>query len=160
MNHIYLLLLLLLQAESLFAGNNANCSRNDFYSHNPNDTLIKSQKQDSLITELVDFNFNFDDSLLIASYPEAGIKPVGTPQPAPMLFQHSLKMHYTPKDTTYRNFLIITTESLYDSLSVELKTYADILSIRVSFFIWVKNAKDRAYKKQKKNYSHRGNKGP
>ena len=125
MNHIYLLLLLLLQAESLFAGNNANCSRNDFYSHNPNDTLIKSQKQDSLITELVDFNFNFDDSLLIASYPEAGIKPVGTPQPAPMLFQHSLKMHYTPKDTTYRNFLIITTESLYDSLSVELKTYAE-----------------------------------
>lgn len=124
MKHI-LLMIFLFQPVLLFADKNANCSSNDLLSHNLNDTLIQSQKQDSIISELIDYNFDFDDSLLLATYPEAGIKPIG-PQPLTSLpFQHSLKIHYTPKNTTSPNYLIITTQALYDSLSVELRTYAE-----------------------------------
>ena len=124
MKRIYLLLLLF-QPVLLFADKNANCSRNDLLSHNSNDTLIVCHEEAREMTEIANSYFDFDDSLLLASYPEAGIKPIGPMPLTSMPFQHSLKIHYTPQNTTSPNYLIITTQALYDSLSVELRTYAE-----------------------------------
>ena len=112
MKRIYLLLLLF-QPVLLFADKNANCSRNDLLSHNSNDTLIVCHEEAREMTEIANSYFDFDDSLLLASYPEAGIKPIGPMPLTSMPFQHSLKIHYTPQNTTSPNYLIITTQALY-----------------------------------------------
>lgn len=119
------LLLFLLQSVSLYANNNATCYTSDLFICNLNDTLIINQKHDRIITEMTDSIFYFDDSLLIVSYPEAGIKPIVPPTLVSTQFQHFLKIHFTPQNSSLPNYLIITTQALYDSLSIELRTYAE-----------------------------------
>ena len=118
-------LLLLLQPASIFADINVKCFTNDVLRHSFDDTLNINKTQRWIITEAEDSNFNLDDSLLIVSYPEAGFKPIGLPPLASMPYQHSLKFHFTPKNDSLPNYLIITTQALYDSLSVEFRTYAE-----------------------------------
>lgn len=120
-----IIILLLLQPVSLFSGKIANSFIDDLLDLNPIDTLIVNQKQERIISEAADLNFNVDDSLLLVSYPEAGIKSVVIPPLASMPYQHSLKIHFTPNNDSVPNYLIITTQALYDSLSVELRTYAE-----------------------------------
>ena len=52
-------------------------------------------------------NFHIDDSLLLASYPEAGIKPTNPKSIVRTEFQHSVKLHFTPRNSTLKNYLII-----------------------------------------------------
>ena len=68
--------------------------------------------------------FHIDDSLLRISFPNACIKPT-TPPAIKGVFSHALRMHFTPKNTNYPYYLIIAENSLYNSLSSEIRTYAE-----------------------------------
>lgn len=68
--------------------------------------------------------FHIDDSLLRITCPSACIKPTSRPA-IRGVFSHILRIHYTPKNTNCPYYLIIAENSLYNSLSNEIKTYAE-----------------------------------
>lgn len=130
----YCLLLFLLQSVLLFAEKKANRYIDDLFV--PNDTLLLYQRQNNTVDEA---DFAIDDSLLLDIFPEAGIKPQG-PQPvSSMQYQHSLKLYYTPRNTVTPNYLIVTTAALYDSLSVDLQTYAEDVHAIYGYGIYIES---------------------
>lgn len=68
--------------------------------------------------------FDIDDSLLCEYYPEAASRPTIGYSPNNS-FTHELKLHFTPVDNQTPYFLILTRSNLYDSLTNEIKTYAE-----------------------------------
>lgn len=130
----YFLLLFLLQSLLLFAGKNANGYID--YIFISNDSLSLYQREDNTVDEA---NFAIDDSLLLDVYPEAGIKPLGPPPVSSMQYQHSLKLYYTPRTSTTPDYLIVTTEALYDSLSIDLQRYAEDVHAIYGYGIYIES---------------------
>lgn len=89
-------------------------------------------------SQVIEDDLSIDDSLLIASYPEAGIKPLGTQFiSSSSNFQHYQQLHFTPRNATTPNYLIITTQTLYNSLSRELRIYAEDVHAIYGFGIYL-----------------------
>ena len=68
--------------------------------------------------------FHIDDSLLKIEWPDACVKP-SVRVAKRGVFSHNLRLHFTPDNPTIPNYLIIAENSLYNSLSAEVKTYAE-----------------------------------
>lgn len=83
--------------------------------------VSNSEYPDSLIDGSI---FHFDDSLLCTYYPEARVKPMRR-EVAQAVSSHALNLHYTPYNPTTPYYLIITTQTLFDSLQNEIKIYAE-----------------------------------
>ena len=65
-----------------------------------------------------------NDSIQNAVWPNASIKPIS--QIANRgVFSHNAKLHYTPNNSSIPYYLIIVENSLYNSISNEIKTYAE-----------------------------------
>lgn len=70
-------------------------------------------------------NHKISDSLLVLDCPQMTIKPQVLLQKTNRNFSHSLNVHFTPKDSISKEFLIITTPLLWSSLEKEIRTYAE-----------------------------------
>lgn len=130
MGRILFILVFLIYTYSLMYGKH-NCSIN-YYQHNLNieqDTLLDSHC------------FDLDDSLLCVDYPEIQIKPNHMPFTS-YPFTHILKKHYTPNDSSCGDYLILTTPSLYDSLSYELQTYIEDVHAIYGYGIYLETVKN------------------
>lgn len=68
--------------------------------------------------------FDIDDSLLIAVYPEAGIKPTHRAINS-RTFSHVLHTRITPKHSLTPEYLILAEKNLFYALTKEIKTYAE-----------------------------------
>lgn len=68
--------------------------------------------------------FHIDDSLLQITCPSACIKPTSRPA-TKGVFSHSQRIHFTPNNSNCPYYLIIAENSLYNSLSNEIRTYAE-----------------------------------
>lgn len=68
--------------------------------------------------------FHIDDSLLNVVWPNASIKPVSRAANRG-IFSHTLRLHLTPNNTSTPYYLIVVENSLYSSISNEIKTYAE-----------------------------------
>lgn len=68
--------------------------------------------------------FYIDDSLLIANYPNAGIKPTCNITNN-RTFSHVLHTHFTPSNSLSPEYLIIVEKNLFFSLTKEIITYAE-----------------------------------
>lgn len=85
--------------------------------------------------------FELDDILLDSVYPEASIKPTDIPV-TNNNYSHSLKLHYTANNPNTPDFLIITPQSLYDSIHKEIKTYAEDLHTIYGFGIYIETVEN------------------
>lgn len=73
--------------------------------------------------------FIIDDSLLCAEFPEVMVKPRGQLRNV-RNFTHLQRIHYTPINSQTKEFIIIASKDLYDSISIDIQKYAeDIHSI-------------------------------
>ena len=68
--------------------------------------------------------FHIDDSLLIAVYPDAGVKPTHRKN-SNRTFSHVLHTRITPNNSLCPEYLIIAEKNLFLSLTNEIKTYAE-----------------------------------
>lgn len=68
--------------------------------------------------------FHIDDSLLQITCPSACIKPTSRPA-IRGVFSHNQRIHFTPNNTNCPYYLIIAENNLYNSLSNEIRTYAE-----------------------------------
>lgn len=68
--------------------------------------------------------FDIDDSLLIAAYPDAGVKPTHR-RIYNRTFSHVLHTRITPKFSLTPEYLIIAEKNLFFKLTKEIKTYAE-----------------------------------
>lgn len=105
---IFVLLFVYLQSDIYASDNKIHFSMNDDYSESIFDGSI----------------FHIDDSLLIVTWPNAGVKPI-TRFVNRDPFSHNLRLHFTPDNASLPYYLIIVRNSLYNSLSYEIKTYAE-----------------------------------
>ncbi len=67
---------------------------------------------------------HIDNSFLRISFPGACLRSTVRPS-IKGVFSHNLKIHYTPNNTNSPYYLIIAENSLYNSLSKEIKIYAE-----------------------------------
>ena len=72
--------------------------------------------------------FHIDDSLLIAVYPDAGVKPTHRKN-SNRTFSHVLHTRITPNNSLCPEYLIIAEKNLFLSLTNEIKTYARITGL-------------------------------
>lgn len=68
--------------------------------------------------------FHIDDSLLQITCPSACIKPTSRPA-IKGVFSHNQRIHFTPNNSNCPYYLIIAENNLYNSLSSEIRTYAE-----------------------------------
>ena len=119
--------------------------------------ILAFNSEETLSDSLTDSRiFHIDDSLLCEYYPAATSRPISRNYPDNM-FTHELKFHFTPVDTQTQSFLIITTSNLYDSLTSELRTYAEDVHSIYGYGIYLETS-DYATPEQLKsiilNYQH------
>lgn len=85
--------------------------------------------------------FKLDDSLLCTKFPESAIKSPMV-EPTRMNFSHALQYYYTPNSSTGPYFLIIVKQSIYNSLSSDIKTYAEDVHTVYGYGICVETVTD------------------
>ena len=84
------------------------------------------------------FLFDIDDSLLKASRPDLSIKPFRkSSKYNNRTYSHIQKYSFSPNDSSKHNYLIITTFSLIDSLSKEIRTYAEDVHAIYGYGVYV-----------------------
>ena len=80
--------------------------------------------------------FALDEAMLLECYPQAGIKPTGREMPRDTL-SHSLKLHFTPNDALKPDYLVVVSNSIYDSLAYEIRTYAEDVHAIYGYGVYV-----------------------
>lgn len=91
----------------------------DFAAKAPSEPLVPVP-----VPEFADSLFLTDNDLLNAEYPEASVKTYSVTPPSND-FTHTIRLYYTPKDSSAPIYLVLTTHTLYDELKNEIKRYAE-----------------------------------
>lgn len=108
---------------------NKYLSSGNMRDYSPRNTLDEDSLTDASI-------FQIDDSLLTLAYPAAKIKPLHISAPTGD-FSHSQKLHFTPNASSYPNYLIIVNAAIYDSISYEVKRYAEDVHAIYGYGVYV-----------------------
>lgn len=82
--------------------------------------------------------FDIDDSLLMTIRPEVSIKPTHRiSEYHNRTYSHTQQLYFSANDSNKPNYLIITTYSLIDSLSKEIRTYAEDVHAIYGYGVYV-----------------------
>lgn len=85
--------------------------------------------------------FRIDNEMLITDYPDIAVKEHSV-SVLRSEYTHVQQLRYTPKDSSCPDYLIITTQALYDSISSDIKRYSEDVHAIYGYGIYVESTEN------------------